>query len=351
MSATTAFWRWFTLGAVAAALLLFAQSSAVGGVAGLLQVGESSSLRPLIEEQLGDIPLAPGPGHDGQIYYAIGLDMRGREVPELLDHGAYRYRRILYSLTASLAGLLDGWQLLYGMVVVSVASTAVAAGSVAALAARSGRSDWLALVVLLNPGVWLSVRLLTGDMLALALMVVALFWLASRHKLAITAFALSALSKDVYLTTPAGLAVSRDRRRWSVFLVPLSVMIVWMTWLTVTMGEGFTGRGNLTLPFLGIIEGTANWSNLDGEEWLYLIFALTSVAGGLVVGVVWKGWLRWSILAWAVLGVLSSNWVWDFGNNAARAFAPIVVLIALAYLPTGTVLATDSAADDLSSAR
>jgi hypothetical protein len=37
-----------------------------------------------------------------------------------------------------------------------------------------------------------------------------------------------------------------------------------------------------------------------------------------------------------VLGVVSSDWVWDFGNNAARAFAPIVVLLALSVAQTGT---------------
>jgi len=340
MSPKAAFWRWFALGAITSALLLFAQSSAVGGVAGLLQVGETSSLRPIIEEQLGEISLASGPGHDGQIYYGIGLDLRGRTVPELLDHGAYRYRRILYSLTASVGGILDGWGLLYGMIVVTVASTAVAAGSVAAMAARNGRSDWFALAVLLNPGVWLSVRLLTGDMLALSMMAVGLFWFTKRRKSSIAAFALSALSKDIYLTTPAGLAISQDRRRWSFFLVPLLVMILWMSWLTFTMAEGFTGRGNLTIPFVGIVDGAANWANLDAEEWIYLIFALVSVAAGLVTAVFRASWLRWSILGWALLGILSSNWVWDFGNNAARAFAPIAVLLALSYLPRGIDVGT-----------
>lgn len=329
MKPRAAFWTWAVLGAVAAGLMLGAQAAAMGGVSGLLQVGANSALRPIIETELGEVPLAPGPGHDGQISYAIGLDLQGEVVPGLLDHGAYRYRRVLYPLVASGFGLLDGHALLWGMILMTVVSTAVATGTVAALSRRLGRSDWLALVVMLNPGVWLSIRLLTSDVLALALMVVALATVQLSRRWSASAFAASVLAKDVYLATPAGLASDGPRRRWLLAAAPLVALIAWMTWLTWTLGDGFTGRGNLALPFTGIWEGSANWGNLDPDEWLDLGFALASVAAGLVYSAIGSGWLRWSILAWSLLGVVSSNWVWDFGNNAARAFAPIVVLIAL----------------------
>jgi hypothetical protein len=76
------------LGCAAALALVPGQANAVGGFAGLLQVGEESAVRPLIEEQLGDIPLAPHSGHDGQISYAIGIGLIGDEVPALFDYGA-----------------------------------------------------------------------------------------------------------------------------------------------------------------------------------------------------------------------------------------------------------------------
>ena len=72
VSARSTFIRWAALGALTAGVLVWAQSGAVGGIEGLLQVGETSQLRPLIESELGQIPLAPGPGHDGQIFYGIG---------------------------------------------------------------------------------------------------------------------------------------------------------------------------------------------------------------------------------------------------------------------------------------
>jgi len=319
------------IGAVAAAILLWAQSEAVGGVEGLLQVGEASDVRPLIESQLGEVPLASGPGHDGQIYYAIGLDLTGDEVGPLLDHAAYRYRRILYPLFSSGFGVLEGTALLVGMIVVTIASTAVASGATAVLGTRLGISEWAALAVLLNPGVWLSVRLLTSDTLALALMMVGLMTMGARLAWPAVSFALSTLAKDVYLVTPIGLAIGRDRKRWVLAGISLLVLLAWMTWLTLTFGDGFTGRGNLALPLLGIVDGAANWPDLDVEELTYLGFGLVTVLAGLVVGITRSTWLRWPILGWSALALISSNWVWDFGNNAARAFAPLAVLVVLAF--------------------
>jgi hypothetical protein len=321
--------KWTILGGLTAVVLLAAQISAVDGPAGLLQVGETSALRPIVEAQLGDLPLAPGPGHDGQIYYAIGLDLDGDEVAPLLDHGAYRYRRILFPLLASGFGFFDGPLLLWGMIVVVIASTAVASAALAATGRRLGLSEWVALAVILNPGVWLSVRLLTADVLAMALMALGLFLFTRRPNAAAGAFAFSALAKDVFVVTPIGLAMT-IRRRWRLLaLAPLGALIAWSLWLSLTLGDGFTSRQNLTWPLKGIRDAWANWASLGGEEWLYLAFALASVVAGLVSGLR-AGWLRWPLLAWSALALVSSNWVWDFGNNAARAFAPLLLLVVLA---------------------
>ncbi len=321
--------RWALVGGVAAAILVAAQAAAVGGPAGLLQVGEASALRPLIEEQLGEVPLAPGPGHDGQIYYAIGLDLDGSEVGPLLDHAGYRYRRILFPFLASGFGLVQGSGLLWGMIVLVVVSTALASGVVAATARRLGLSDWVALSVILNPGVWLSVRLLTADVIAIALMALGLYGFVRRSSSAGTGFALAALTKDVFVLTPLGLTLSEPGQWRRVAVLPLTALGAWSLWLTLTMGQGFTPRQNLTWPGKGMVDAWANWVHLGGEEWFYLAFTFGSVAAGLVTGLR-RGWLRWPLLGWSLLALISSNWVWDFGNNAARAFAPILVLVALA---------------------
>lgn len=332
MSKRAAFTRWSLIGAVAAIILVVAQVVAMDGMPGLLQVGHSSALRPLIERELGPVPLAPGPGHDGQIYYAMALDLDGDVVGPLLDHAGYRYRRILFPAVASLFGLLGGQALLWGMVVVVVGSTALGAGALAVMGVARGGSDWIGLAVILNPGVWLSVRLLTADVVAMALMAVALMAMTERRPSTHPAFALSALAKDFFILTPLALAVERPRRRWRVGAAPLIALGIWSAVVGFLLGEGFSPRGNLALPFAGIVGASSNWTGLEVEDLLYLLFALASVATGLVVGLTRRSWLRLPILAWAALGVVSSNWVWDFGNNAARAFVALPVLITLGFL-------------------
>ena len=231
----------------------------------MLQVGETSALRPLIEDQLGQIPLFDGPGHDGQIFYAIGLDLTGDEVGPLLDHAAYRYRRILYPLLASLGGLLDGTALMYSMLVVNVIGFGAATAIVASMANRSGRSHFWGLAVLLNPGVWLSLQLMTSDVIALALMLVALssvVWIGTSASW----FALSGLSKDVFLATPIPIGIERPRTHWLLAGVPAAMLLAWMTYLQLTLGDGFASRGNLTWPFGGMIEASTNWAFLDIRE-------------------------------------------------------------------------------------
>lgn len=332
MSIRAIFGKWALLGAIVASVLLATQARAVGGLEGLPQVGESNQLRPIIEAELGDIPLQPGLGHDGQIYYAMALDLDGNEVASSLDHDVYRYRRIAYPLLASAFGIFDGRTLIYGMIVVTVAATAVCAGSLAAIAKRQGRSDWWALAVLLNPGVWLSVRLLTADVLALALMVLGLLALVSGAvRGSVVAFTASVLTKDAYLITPLARALSNVRHRWLIGLVPLLVVSSWTIWLTLSIGSDPGPQDNLTWPLAGIIESTGNWASLELSDLIYVAFALLSVLVGLIFGLAKRSWLRWSILGWSVLGVISSSAVWDVGNNAARAFAPISLLMVLAW--------------------
>lgn len=329
MSSKRAFWKWSAIGLVTALLLVWAQSRAVDGVAGMLQVGETSALRPVIEQQLGNVPLVAGPGHDGQIYYSIGLDLDGSQVGPLLDHAGYRYRRILLPLLASLFGTIDGWGLLWGQVLVCVISMAVACGLAGALIHRSGRNELLTLAVVLNPGMWLSVQFLTADVLSVALMVGALYGLVfGRTRSGSALFSLSVLAKDVSLATPVPLGAKRGVR--GLAAIPTVALLAWMIVLTVRFGNGFAPRGNLDWPLAGITAATSNWGAFDAREWLYLVFAIGSVCAGLVFSFR-RSWLRWPIAAWSALALISSNWVWDFGNNAARAFAPIVVLIALSF--------------------
>lgn len=326
------FVRWAALGILFSGLLLFAQARELGGITALLQVGEHSPVRELIVAELGEVPLVPALGHDGQIYYAIGLDLSGDLVGPLLDFPDYRYRRILFPLLASGFGLLDGHALLIGMIVVTVLSMSIATGTAAVLAVRTGLSELVGLSVLFNPGAWLAIRLLTGDMLAIALMLLGLLAFASKRLgLSASGLAASVLAKDAYLITPLGLSLTKNPRRWQLAAVPIVVLFLWVARVRATLGGGFTGQGNLGPPFVGLLDSWPNWARLEGGDTFYLSFALLTLLVGLVLGVSRRSWLRWPVLGWAALGLVVSSWVWDYGNNAARVLAPLAVLVALSF--------------------
>lgn len=327
---------WFVAGAGVATFLVVTQTMAVGGLAGLLSVGESSELRPLIEAELGPIPLSPGSGHDGQISYVVGLDLTGREVPSTLDHPGYRYRRILYPAVASLFGSLSGPQLLWSMVVVNVTALGIATTAVISIARSLGRSPWTVLGVLANPGIWLSVRLLTVDVLAIALALCGIaLWLNRRFTTTVVMLALAALTKDQYLIVGFSIAAfefwnRRPQRGAIAALVPPLTLAAWSSLIGSRMAGTFSPRGNLDLPLAGIIEAFGQWRNgpvVDAALSWFLILAL--VAAAVLLTIPRNRSHLFFVAPWILLASVSSEWVWAFGNNAVRAFAPVIVWIAV----------------------
>ena len=200
---------WFLIGVVVALLLQWLQVRAVGGDwTGLVNTGRQSALRPLIEAELGPVSTVEQAGHDGQFSYLIAVDPLGRgEAPHLFDHGAYRYRRILLPALAGGFGLWDGEGALAGLIVWSAIGMGLATAAVADLGASFGTRPWVVAGVLANPGVWLSVQLLTPDVLALGLALTGVaLWSRASSSLGRGRLALAALAKDQYLLVAFGLA-------------------------------------------------------------------------------------------------------------------------------------------------
>ncbi|MBW3591858.1 MAG: hypothetical protein KY393_08455, partial [Actinobacteria bacterium] len=80
-------------------------------------------------------------------------------------------------------------------------------------------------------------------------------------------------------------------------------------------------EGNLTLPFVGIVEAVPTWIISDGIDKFWT--SATILAVGLSLATLWKGspLARWLVAPWLALAFMSSHLVWDFGNNSIRAFA------------------------------
>lgn len=329
----------FLIGLLTALGFQWSQAQAFQGEAsGLLGVGENSDLRPLIEGDLGPVPLWPGSGHDGQISYAIARDPSGLIVAPLLDHGGYRYRRILYPTLAGGGGLLSPPWTLWGLILWSAIGIGLSAVAGGILAERFALRPWVVAIIILSPGAWLSARLLTSDALGFGLALLGLaIWTTGRRNPASILFALAPLAKDQFLLVGIVVALAeafggRIRQAARVALATVAPLFLWALTLELSIGGGLSPRSNFDLPFAGILESaTTIWPLASGKDSFYTIVA----GAGVIVGLV-GGWVTTSrlfrLLSWSWVGVavIASSWIWDLGNNSVRVLAPALVFGAIA---------------------
>ena len=191
---------WFAAGFAMSAFLIWTQSRALGGLSGLLLVGETSELRGFIEGLLGDVHLTRSRGHDGQIYFAIAHDLGGETVAELIDNPGIRFRRPVMPTLTSLGGLLTGQAVLWSTAFWLSAGFGVSAVALRDLTGHFRVSSRWVLVLFLYPGFWMAARLLTPDLIALAMALSGLaLFVRKRHWQAIILFTLAGLTKEVFV--------------------------------------------------------------------------------------------------------------------------------------------------------
>lgn len=324
---------WFFAGTLAAVILQVGQTRVMGGVPeGLLFAGDLQEVHVLVQEELPRTPVWEGFGHDGQIFYAVGLDLAGEWVPDILLSSPYRYRRILYPALASGFGAFEGQGLLWGMIILAALPMGLASGAAAALAWHLGWTRLAPVLVILNPATWLSARLLTADNLALALGLLGLLaFVHRRDGWAIVALAAAALTKEPYLAFAAGIAGyawfrgERSRAAWILSGATLP-MVVWWTYIATAIGNPLDSGGNVVLPFIGLISAIDFWPSLRPRDWLFLGAALLGVLAAVATLGRGPRLLAWLVGPWLLVAILSADLVWNVGNNAIRAFAPLFTL-------------------------
>jgi hypothetical protein len=339
---------WFLIGIATAAILQVGQANSFGGrPEGLLFVGDLQDVAPLVVAELPDAPVTPGHGHDGQIFYAVALDLRGEWVPETLESASYRYRRVLYPALASLFGILDGEALLWGMVTLAAVPVGVASGTAALLATRRGVTPWLALAVILNPGVWLSARLLTADNLALALGLVAVHaYLRNRDILCVVALAAAALTKEPAVVFAVGLAgyslYHREYRRVLLLTTSLLPLLGWLLYVHTNIGSILDAGGNTALPGFGIYEARTAWSDQRLRDNVWVAITLAAMVAAVFTGLRSRSMWTWLAIGWVLVGLVASHLVWDIGNNVIRALSPLIPLTAFQVAEALVELRTNS---------
>lgn len=331
---------WFAVGVLVATIVQISQIAALqGNVTALLAVGELSAARPMIEQQLNDVTIVPRNGHDGQSTYLVARSLLGDPVTAgLLDDAGFRYRRILLPAIGSGFGLLPARATPIALAVANALSVGLCGAAMATMARAAGRSPWWALAGILAPGVALSLMVTTPDALALGLALTALAaHRTGRRQWTLILLVAAALTKEAYLLFAAGLALvelpTSRRRAATTLLVPTASLALWSAVVSARVGNGFTPRGNLGFPFDGLVSSYDVMLSTGADSRFWWWFTIAGLVGAMAVLAWHRDW-RWIVLVgpWIGLALISSNWVWEIGNNAARAFAPLIPMTALAMI-------------------
>ena len=330
---------WAILGFGVAIAIQAAQASSLGGWSGLLAVGETSPLRPIIEQELPNLVVTDDPGHDGQVTYVVGLDPWATWAHEIVPAASYRYRRILMPLVASGFGTVDGTALFWSLTILNGLAFAAATVFTAKLATMRSLPPWAALAATLNIGLWLSLHITSPDALGFACVLVGIVaYLAGGDLRAVIWLSLGGLAKETYLLVPLSiviylLMVHREKRRGLFFTCSFIPAALWSVFLAVRIRDPFQTGGNLSLPFVGILDASKAWAQNSGRDIVLLVLAVGAIGVSvlLIVKAPRSLW-AWLAVPWLALATISSHWIWDFGNNAARAFLPLVTFAALGLM-------------------
>jgi Gpi18-like mannosyltransferase len=218
----------------------------------------------------------------------------------------------------------------------TAASVGIATAGVRAITVGLGMSAWATAAVLVNPGVWLSARLLTADAMALALVIMALLaFLRNRKVLALILLVLAALARETSILVAIGLAgyeLVRGRARQGVILasVPSLALAAWLLVVEARIGGVLESADNFTTPMAGIISSASVWSQTPARDQFFVGITLSALVAAALLPWFRPSLWRWLVWPWLGLATILSHWAWDFGNNAARTMAPLMAFVVVA---------------------
>lgn len=293
-------------------------------------------------------------GFDGTGFYRFALDPFTRERTDfgiLLDHPAFRHQRVLYPLVVWAATGGDavrvGWAL--------IALNLIGLIAIAWLGARivldqGGRAAW-GWIFAANPAVALSLGLDTAEIVAATFLLATILALRrGRFASATAALTLAMLARETTLVLAAGGGLAwlwaRARKRdplvplW-VFLVPAIAYGIWEVVLRWWWGHWALASGaglDITLPFVGIARGAADWFPLDEAlDGLHVVLLVAIVlfvatAGRSLVRVAGLPHERAALGLAMVVVALTSDAIWFHHWRFLRATSELYTLGALVIL-------------------
>ncbi len=335
------------LGAIVAVLIVVSLLSSIDwDASALLRVGEEDPhIISYVQDRLDHVrPVAPL-GHDGKYYFIQAHDpllLAPTEHAALIDRPVYRTQRMLYPLLASLGGVLNGWAVVWGLIVVNVLAIALGTWATSRLALSIGVSPWLGLAFVLNPGVVFELIIDGAGALGWALAVLGV-WLVIEKKwtAAVVALAAAILAREALILVALGLAIQlwKSDRRHAVALViwPAITAGLWGLWVRVRLGVPLltSESEELGAPFVGLVAAARTWLDDPGRD---LMFGAVVIALLLVVVMQAKRsptLVSFSTLGFVVLAPLLTRQVWLNYFDIGRAVAPVFTTFVLVLFASG----------------
>jgi hypothetical protein len=316
--------------ALAAYLALALHSGAADGYHffGPLRVGPYANASQLPPGVTRD----PNGGYDGQFYFYIAQDpfLTRPATAASLDN-SFRYRRILYPLTA--------WAFSFGqrdllprvLIAINVVAGALLIALLAAWAARSGRSPWWALLVAVSAGVWIPIVLDLAEPLELVLLVAGL---TAESAGLLLAAALARESAAVALGTEL-LRLFR-LRAWTAALPMAAALVAFAIWTVFAQLAAAGARGHALTPgFLSTPGPALALLHADAVRLVWLIPALG--VAGLTLGrlLVARDGAALAAAASAIIALGANADAWSGPEGYYRLLAAVPVLVFVSWCRSG----------------
>jgi hypothetical protein len=286
-----------------------------------------------------DIELRSGLGHDGRFFFAQANDpllMDPEAHAAVLDRPIYRSQRMLYPLLAGGLGTFSPWAVVWGMLIVAVASLAVGTFATALVAQRMGGSPWWGLTFAFNIGVISELTVGGGGHLGFALVMCAIAALQRGHiGWSVGSLTGAVLAREVLLLSVAGIAVwlwQRSERRLAVqhAFVPLGLVLAWAVYVRARIGwmTGVSEVEEVGLPFVGFIRAAASWPEYPMNMAVGIAISMLLVL--FTRRALTSRWLvSYASVGFVPLALLLTWQVWFSYFNITRAVLPVVTAFPL----------------------
>jgi len=294
------------------------------------------------------VPIPLKDGQDGEYFWVLARDpllLHPATVFRNLDRPAYRAQRIGYPALAAPWGVAGPYGLAWGLIITNLAAVAVGAAATAGIAGRRGVPDRAVLAWVASPAIFISFVLDTGDVVALAAVMVCVWSvLARRWGAAVVTAVVATLAREPSLLAVGALAVaSREMPvRWRRLLVlcPALAGAAWALYERWRLSWPAARIEDFSAP-LGGYDYAFRHGWLPFHDWGNAAVAVAVLLFAIYTVVFWmkhrQDLLLWAALPYVVLVPVFSGQVLDLSTNSLRAIGAAPTLVWLAWTSYHTV--------------